>query len=173
MAGKIEVETNKENAINYFNEAIEKSEGIKRIDTLIMASMWAARLSVMNGRYTEAKNIILENQERIKNETNSKNIARFYEEKGLTEYIMREYEVAWESFSLSLTHYNEADDLYEQANMFYNLSCVSNFLGKERSVFENLQRAVDIDIRFGKMAKSDPDFSNLLNDPEFLAILKE
>ena len=171
--GRIEAEVNIDNAINYLNEAIERSKEFNNMKIEQAASMEIAKILISYGRISEATEL-MEKYESLANRSDNSEIkAEFYEKKGLLEYIMRNYENALVSFQNSSRYYHEIGNLYEEINALYNCACIYSILNNERELYPLLQRIVNIDIRFAAMARADPDFASRYNDPDFVSIVGE
>jgi len=169
--GRIEMEVNRDNAINYFHEAIEKSKIINNLKVELEASLEIAKIQISYGRISEAKEIILQYEIIANNSNNLEIKAVFYEKKGLLEYILQNYEDALAAFTKSAEYYKLSDNLYEENNELYNCACIYSLLRKEKEMYPLLKRVVQVDIRFAEMARSDPDFSMRYNDPDFINIV--
>ncbi len=169
--GKIETELNRDNAINYFNEAIEKSKNQKNYKIEQAAAIDLARILISYGRIGEATDLINQYESMAYKSNDPEIMAEFFEKKGLIEYMLKNYEPALNSFIKSAEYYKQSNNLYEETNALYNCACIYNILGKEKELYPLLQRIVQIDIRFAEMARSDPDFASRYNDPDFINIV--
>jgi tetratricopeptide (TPR) repeat protein len=88
----------------------------------------------------------------------------------------------WESWLEALPHHGVKD--YERAvevmrraldahpdnpNVLYNLACVEALAGGQAAALEHLRRAIELDPRAKKWARSDPDLESLRGEPDFPA----
>jgi tetratricopeptide (TPR) repeat protein len=89
----------------------------------------------------------------------------------------------WEHNAQGLVHfanedYDKAAETYEQflteqpgdAGFLYNLACAESLLGRKDSALKHLRESVEAEERFKESAVGDPDFDEIRDDPEFLAI---
>ena len=66
-----------------------------------------------------------------------------------------------------------AEQFPRYPGLLYNLACCESLAGRRDDAVEHLRRAIEIDERFRRYARKDPDLDPIRNDPELAALLAE
>jgi tetratricopeptide (TPR) repeat protein len=96
--------------------------------------------------------------------------------------IKPDYHQAWDGRGVALGNlgrYEEAIASYDQAleinsnsaNTYYNKACCYGLQNNVELAIENLQRAINLDVKYQDMAKTDQDFEQIRGDERFQRLL--
>ena len=113
------------------------------------------------------------------------NLGRF--EEAIASYdqaleIKPDYHEAWNNRGVALDNlgkYEKAIASYDQsikinsndANAYYNKACCYGLQNNVELAIENLQRAINLDVKYQDMAKTDQDFEQIQGDERFQSLL--
>jgi tetratricopeptide (TPR) repeat protein len=74
----------------------------------------------------------------------------------------------------ALADYQRALELRpDDADVFFNRSCLYSRWNKPAEALEDLSRAIDGDEKYRDMARTDSDFDNIRADPRFTELVEE
>ncbi len=81
----------------------------------------------------------------------------------------------------NLGRYEEAIEKYQKAveinpklaEAYYNLACAYSRLNQKGEAIKNLKKAIEFEAKWKEEAKTDKDFDNLRQDPEFKKLIGE
>jgi len=85
--------------------------------------------------------------------------------RGLDRAYLGQYERAIQDLNRAL----EVKPDYSSAR--YNMACVYSLMNKPDEALKWLREAIELDEKFRDMAKTDPDFDNIRDDPRFRALV--
>ena len=75
-------------------------------------------------------------------------------------------------FKLGLKEYIKCDSIQDQAEMHYNISCISSQLDFPEEIIEHLTIAVELNSKFKEIAREDEDFRSIKNQDLFRSIIE-
>jgi tetratricopeptide (TPR) repeat protein len=95
-----------------------------------------------------------------------------YEELGIYMHSMKKYELSLKNFEKAVTFFKKGNRFAELAEAHYNAACSAclQHLGEE--TLKHLNTAVNLNIKYKKLALADEDFRAIENDEPFLNIVK-
>jgi len=143
-------------------EAIEKFQKAAEINTKDAEVYYNWGVALLNlGRNEEAIEM-----SRKATEINPK-FAEAYSNWGAALGNLDRYEEAIEKFKKAV----EINPKYVKA--YYNLACAYSRLNNRNETRKNLKKAIELDPKWKEKAKTDKNFDNLRNDPEFKKLISD
>ena len=94
-----------------------------------------------------------------------------YEQYGLY-YHSLDLQKALNYFNLGLKEYIKCESIQDQAEMHYNISCISALLNFPEDIIDHLTIAVELNSKFKEIAREDEDFKSIRNQKLFRNIIE-
>ncbi len=156
---------------NYIDEVREIAESIKNpkfiIDILILKIRLFKKLN-KNDEILETLRIA----EKLAIQHSLKcSLGDVYEQYGLY-YHSLDLNKALSYFNLGLDEYIKCDSIQDQAEMHYNISCISSLLNIPEDIIEHLTIAVELNSKFKHIAREDEDFKSVKKQELFQRIIE-
>jgi len=156
---------------NYIDEIREIAESIKDTKYIIETLILKIRLSKKLNKEDEILEILRIAEKMSINSSLKCSLGDVYEQYGLY-YHSLDLEKALNYFNLGLEEYLKCESIQDQAEMHYNISCISSLLNSPEDLIKHLTKAVELNTKFKEIAKDDDDFKSVKNQELFKSLIK-
>ena len=156
---------------NYIDEAREIAESIENPKNIIETLILKTRLFKKLNKTNEILEILRIAEKLALNSSLKCSLGDVYEQYGLF-YHSLDINEALKYFNLGLEEYIKCDSIQDQAEMHYNISCVSSLLNIPEDIIDHLTKAVELNSKFRDIAREDDDFKSIRNQELFRSIIE-
>ncbi|WP_457559086.1 tetratricopeptide repeat protein [Candidatus Harpocratesius sp.] len=171
---KTDVEFNSEQIIPYLHEAEHLAKENNEFHIQFKILLIKERINRLQGNLKKANELLETAFSLAQNPSHPDflGIAIIWEQKATFEYKKRNYEKAQEFFLKSLENFQLSNYNRHLGEIYYNLACVSACLHLPEDVLIYLEKAVNLNPKFRKLAKKDKDFHGLHQNELFLRLVE-
>lgn len=155
---------------NYIDEAREIAESIKNPKYIIETLILKIRLFKKLNKEDEILEVLRITEKIALNTSLKCSLGDVYEQYGLY-YHPIDLNKALQYFNQGLEEYIKCDSIQDQAEMHYNISCISSLLNVPEDIIGHLTTAVGINSKFKNIAREDEDFKSIKNQELFRSIV--
>ena len=156
---------------NYIAEAREIADSIENpkfiIDTLILKTRLFKKLN----KTDEILEILRIAEKLALNSSLKCSLGDVYEQYGLF-YHSLDLNKALQYFNQGLEEYIKCDSIQDQAEIHYNISCISSLMNSPEEIIEHLTIAVKLNSKFKNIAREDDDFKSIRSLDLFQSIIE-
>ena len=145
---------------NYINEARDIAESLKNAKNIIETLILKIRLYKKIDKSDEILEFLRIAEKMALNSSLKCSLGDVYEQYGLF-YHSLDLEKALNYFKQGLEEYIKCDSIQDQAEMHYNISCISSLMDSPEEIIEHLTIAVELNSKFKNIAKEDEDFKSI------------
>ncbi|QEE17021.1 tetratricopeptide repeat protein [Promethearchaeum syntrophicum] len=156
---------------NYLVEARDIAESLKDTKNIIEILILKIRLYKKINKSDEILEILRIAEELALNSSSKCSLGDVYEQYGLL-YHSLDFEKALSYFKLGLEEYIECDSIQDQAEMHYNIACMSSLMDFPEEIIDHLTIAVELNSKFKIIAKEDEDFKSIRKLDLFRSIIE-
>ena len=156
---------------NYIDEAREIAESIENPKFIIETLILKIRLFKKINKTDEILEILRIAEKLALNTLSKCSLGEVYEQYGLY-YHPLDLKKSLKYFKLGLKEYIKCDSIQDQAEMHYNISCISSQLNFPDDIIEHLTIAVELNSKFKEIAREDEDFKSIRNQDLFRSIIE-
>ena len=156
---------------NYIDEAREIAESIENPKNIIETLILKVRLFKKLNKTNEILDVLRIAEKLALNSSSKCSLGDVYEQYGLF-YHSLDINEALKYFNLGLEEYIKCDSIQEQAEMHYNISCISSLLNIPEDIIEHLTIAVKLNSKFKDIAREDEDFKSVRRQELFKSIIE-
>jgi len=164
-------EKNLELIQNYIDEIREIAESIKNVKYIIETLILKIRLFKKLNKEDEILEILRIAEKMSINSSFKCSLGDVYEQYGLY-YHSLDLEKALNYFNLGLEEYIKCESIQDQAEIHYNISCISSLLNSPENIINHLTIAVELNSKFKEIAKEDDDFKSIRNQDLFKKLIR-
>ncbi len=156
----------------YIDEALYIAKSLQNSKNIIEILIQKIRLYQKMNADKEKILEILRTAEKIALKSALKcSLGDVYEQYGLY-YHSLDLEKANKYFILGLDEYIKCDSIQDQAEMHYNISCISSLLNSFEDMIDHLTTSIELNSKFKEIAREDEDFKEFKNQELFKNIIK-
>ncbi len=155
---------------NYIDEAREIAESIKNPKYIIESLVLKIRLFKKLSKEDEILEVLRIAEKIALNSSLKCSLGDVYEQYGLY-YHSIDLNKALQYFNKGLEEYVKCDSIQDQAEIHYNISCISSLLNIPEDIITHLTIAVRINSKFKNIAREDEDFKSIKNQELFRGII--
>jgi tetratricopeptide (TPR) repeat protein len=159
-------EQNLELIRKYIDEIREIAESINNTKYIIETLILKVRLFKKLNKEDEILEILRIAEKMSINSLSKCSLGDVYEQYGLFFHSL-DLDKALNYFNLGLEEYIKCESIQDQAEMHYNISCISTLLNFPEDIIKHLTIAVKLNAKFKEIAKEDEDFKSIRNQELF------
>ena len=156
---------------NYIDEVREIAESIKNPKFIIDILILKIRLFKKLNKTDEILEILRIAEKLAIQDSLKCSLGDVFEQYGLF-YHSLDLNKAISYFNLGLDEYIKCDSIQDQAEMHYNISCISSLLNIPEDIIEHLTIAVELNSKFKHIAREDEDFKSVKKQELFQRIIE-
>ncbi|MCF2140297.1 MAG: tetratricopeptide repeat protein [Candidatus Lokiarchaeota archaeon] len=171
---KTDIEFNLDLIIPYLNEAEQLAQANNEFHIQFEILLIKERAARLQGNLKKANEFLETAFSLAQNPSHPDflGIALIWEQKATFEHKKGNYEKAQEFFLKALENFQLSKYNRRLGEIYYNLACVSACLHLPEDVLMYLEKAVNLNPKFRKLAKNDEDFHGLHQNELFLRLIE-
>ena len=154
---------------NYINESNELAQSIQNPEYIIEILILKIRLLKKQGKDEKIIDKLKEAEKIAINNNSPCSLGAVYEQFGLY-YHPIDLDLSLKYFKKGLEEFIKCDSIQDQAEMHYNIACVSSLLSIPEEIIDHLSIAVKINSKYKDLAREDEDFKTIRNQDLFRSI---
>jgi len=154
---------------NYINESNDLAQSIQNPEYIIEILILKIRLLKKQGKDEKIIDKLQEAEKIAINNNSPCSLGAVYEQFGLY-YHPIDLDLSLKYFKKGLEEFIKCDSIQDQAEMHYNIACVSSLLSIPEEIIDHLSIAVKINSKYKDLAREDEDFKTIRNQDLFRSI---